>query len=424
MDWISFYWLDEEHLVVLPVTGEGWGQGVSDYTRQMVANLKNSQFWLPPLDGINDNSSLWSAALNRLIISRSAGGLELYDSDGNVTQRYSSDAYREDLSPSGKRLFVMSESSGTWLDLETGQQVTIGDKRRWSVFSWSPDEKRLFDDELCLTDAGAGIITCMDFKLDVFGGEGLSTIYWVAGDKVMLDWPSFFEGTPSPDNPPIVLLIDPNKRAYQDLRMLIGLDRSSSCSFGPSFSPVRDSFWLNCDQRLYLVDLRTFATHTVPAELIFTSWSSDGEFTLFRQRDSKHYREPHQYNVYSTATSEILPVASISILSPTWSISGSQLAFLSEDRHVLGVLDAKTQTTVQVELSQPANAISWHPQGIGLAILADDGSLWWIPDPSANRVEQLTPPLPEVRDVKWSPNGDKLAFVSGVDVYIVTVNLP
>jgi hypothetical protein len=54
-------------------------------------------------------------------------------------------------------------------------------------------------------------------------------------------------------------------------------------------------------------------------------------------------------------------------------------------------------------------------------VLADDGRLWWLADAAADRVEQLTPPLPEVRDVEWSPDGDKLAFVSGPDVYVVTV---
>jgi hypothetical protein len=68
--------------------------------------------------------------------------------------------------------------------------------------------------------------------------------------------------------------------------------------------------------------------------------------------------------------------------------------------------------------------VSWDRQGTAFAILASDGSVWWVPDPAIDRVEQLTPPLPEVRDVKWSPSGTHLAFVSGKDVYVVEVRSP
>jgi hypothetical protein len=55
-------------------------------------------------------------------------------------------------------------------------------------------------------------------------------------------------------------------------------------------------------------------------------------------------------------------------------------------------------------------------------VLSADGSLLWIPDPTAGRVEQLAPPLPAVRDVRWSPTGSQLALVSGTDVYVVSVS--
>lgn len=62
-----------------------------------------------------------------------------------------------------------------------------------------------------------------------------------------------------------------------------------------------------------------------------------------------------------------------------------------------------------------------EPQVNGHAALAADGSLWWIPNPAVDHVEQLTPPLPAVRNVRWSPSGTQLAFVSGTDVYVVRV---
>jgi Tol biopolymer transport system component len=72
-------------------------------------------------------------------------------------------------------------------------------------------------------------------------------------------------------------------------------------------------------------------------------------------------------------------------------------------------------------MQEPRQEIVWSPQGDALAVLAEDGSLWWIPDPAVDRVEQLTPPLPNVRDVRWSPSGDQIAFVSEADIYIVRV---
>ena len=48
-----------------------------------------------------------------------------------------------------------------------------------------------------------------------------------------------------------------------------------------------------------------------------------------------------------------------------------------------------------------------------------DGSLWQIDYPALENVEQLTLPMPAVKDVFWSPDGSYLAFVSDKDIYIV-----
>jgi Tol biopolymer transport system component len=50
-----------------------------------------------------------------------------------------------------------------------------------------------------------------------------------------------------------------------------------------------------------------------------------------------------------------------------------------------------------------------------------DGSLWLVPDPAGDAVEPLTPSLPAVRDLRWSPDGEQLAFVGGADVYVVSI---
>jgi WD40 repeat protein len=414
-------WLDDGHVLLQPVTGESWGRGVSQQVQPAVASLANDRFWLLPTRWSSD--LFWSAVLSELIVIEK-NGFSLYDPDGHVLHNTESDGRYYYLSPSGQRLLAVSQTGDTWYDLKTNQVVNIEAKNNPGSVGWSPDETRLFDEDLCQIDAHVGKITCMNFKLGVFGGEGISTIYWVPGDKVMLDWPSFFEGTPVPDNPGIVLLIDPINRSYQDVRTLAGFDKRTACSFtwNSPFPADRNHVWLLCDQKPYVIDLRTFNKQAVPTDLEFVSWSPDSKFALTQQLDQNCCEKPYRYAMYSLATTEAYSVTSSAILSPTWSTTGSRLAYLAEDRQQLGVLDAATRDVVMHFLPQPVVNIYWHPQNHGLAVQADDNSLWWIADPSVNRIEKLTAPLPEVRDVKWSPSGDKLAFVSGSDVYVVTVS--
>jgi Tol biopolymer transport system component len=118
----------------------------------------------------------------------------------------------------------------------------------------------------------------------------------------------------------------------------------------------------------------------------------------------------------SASPLEAVPLATGVIRSPTWRLDDEQLAFLSETGTTLTVMTVPESQPVTVTLPQPSRSLIWHPEDAGLAVLAEDGSLWWIADPAIDRVEQLTPSLPEVRAVKWSPGGDRLAFVSGPDV--------
>ena len=412
-------WLDNAHLLLEPVTGESWGRGVAQQVQPVVVNLVKDRFWLPPTRWSSD--LYWSAALNELIVIEK-NGFTRYDSDGQVLRTTKSDGRYYYLSPSGQRLLAVSKTGDTWYDLTTNQVVNIEANNNPGSVGWSPDETHLFDENLCLIDADVGKITCMNFKLDVFGGEGISTIYWVTGDKVMLDWPGFYEGTPAPDNPPLVLLIDPLNATYQDVRTLAGFDKSTNCGFTSIFSPDHNNIWLECDQKSYVIDLLTFSKQAVPTDLEFDSWSPDSKFALAQQIDQNCCKKPYRYAMYSLLTTEAYSVTLGVILSPTWSTTGSLLAYLAEDRQQLGVLDAATQDIVQAALPQPVVNIYWQPQNQGIVVQGDDNSLWWIADPAVNRIEQLTAPLPAVRDVKWSPNGDRLAFVSGTDVYVVTVS--
>jgi hypothetical protein len=51
--------------------------------------------------------------------------------------------------------------------------------------------------------------------------------------------------------------------------------------------------------------------------------------------------------------------------------------------------------------------------------VAEDGSLWQADYPKFDNFEQLTPILPNISQVNWSPDGNSISFISGSDIYIV-----
>ncbi|MBM2851103.1 MAG: hypothetical protein HW418_4045, partial [Anaerolineales bacterium] len=97
------------------------------------------------------------------------------------------------------------------------------------------------------------------------------------------------------------------------------------------------------------------------------------------------------------------------------------LAYMTEDGRAVITLEPATRASRLTLLPQSSTSVIWGPHSDQFAVLAGDGSLWWIPNPGADYVEQITLPLPNVRDVRWSPSGTHLAFVSGMDVYVVRV---
>jgi hypothetical protein len=378
-----YRWLNDDHLLIYPVTGEVEGMGVYESVLPFIIDLNGSQAWQPASNGptAGCDHPLWSEPLQLLVAADQAETF-LYTPDGKVFRRYAGGnepGRTTYLSPSGRRVLI----GYTWRDLETEQAVNVGEGWWHTVWepAWSSDESRLFWCCFLYADTRAGQVKSFQLgQLRLVGrggpGPGSSGIgsHWVLSDtRVMVDYDFYGE------NRRAVPLIDPVAETYEDIGTLVpslcwGLPQvdstssTMSCSISPRSQSVR-----------YVIDLRTFTTQTLPL---------------------------------STLTS---------VPTLTLSADGQQQAFLSPDGLTLNIGAMSVQATYPVSLSQPAINIYWPLQGDSLAVLAQDGSLWWLADAAADRVEQLTPPLPEVRDVKWSPDGDKLAFVSGPDVYVVTV---
>ena len=415
-----YRWLDNAHLLLFPLVGERENEmfGAIELTQPVVVNLNSGDVWLPAWDGYQQ--PLWSDALQVLIV-RQEREILLLDADGHVIQRYTDSTPRDlgiaplHLSPSGRRLLA----GFVWRDLETGRTADFSGQCKWTMGNpgWSSDETRLFDCCFGYADANTGeygYFWLGELHQVGRGGGGPLSSRWVLSDtRVMVEW-DFYDG-----DKPAVPLIDPQAQAYVDLCDVAGLPGTSACAIGVFPSVAPDGEHVRVDR--YIVDLRTFVTYTIPSDFGFSGWSPDGQFALLAENwdPATGYAE---YQLLSLADGNLYPVTETPGAAPAWGPLDKHLAFLAEDGDTLVMLDVETWTTHRVLLSQPSVDVFWHPQGDGLAVLAQDGGLWWISDLTTDTTEPLTPPLPGVHDVRWSPDGSHLAFVSGTDVYVVSIS--
>lgn len=418
-----YRWLDCTHLLLFPLVGEQEEEmfGAVELTLPVVVNLNRGAAWLPALDRDSYPKPIWSDALQVLIVAQE-GEILLLNADGHIVQSYTDRNPRDvgftslHLSPSGRRLLA----GFVWRDLETGQTVDFSGQHKWTMGNpgWSSDETRLFDCCFGYADAQAGqygYFELGELRQVGRGGGGPLRSRWVLSDtRVIVEW-DFFED----DECGAIPLIDPLSQTYEDVRVLAGISTDAACG-APRIAPDGSRLFVNCRSESYLVDLYTFVTQTVTSDFWFVNWSPDSQFVLLvRNLDWETQRG--EYWLLPATGGDLSPVAAAPVVAPAWNPQGRSLAFLAEDARTLTVLDAETWMTRQVPLPGSATGIFWRPQGDGLAVQAADGSLWWIRDPAVDHAKQLTPPLPMVRDVRWSPDGDHLAFVSATDLYVVDV---
>jgi Tol biopolymer transport system component len=85
-------------------------------------------------------------------------------------------------------------------------------------------------------------------------------------------------------------------------------------------------------------------------------------------------------------------------------------------------MDVRTLSVQKLSLPAAFREPVWSSEGNRIALVAEDGSLWQVDYPTLENLEQLTPTLPDVHAVNWSPDGDSIAFISGSDIYVVETN--
>ena len=421
----AYQWLDDTHLLLFPLVGEVEGMGIARQTLPVVIKFDDGELWLPMARQLAHVCDLpiWSDAMQILITPSDAATL-LSDSDGTVQRRYPPGRPLA-LSPSGQRLLI----GYTWFNLQTRQTIDFGEhERAIRNPSWSSDETRLFD--CCFGYADTRHPDQYNFfQIDNLGPAGQIAgpdfiglrSQWVLSDTRVVVGYDFLDD----DGNLVIPLIDPLSQTYRDVVALAGINIDGRCFALSSVSTGNHLFagcWpaLTLKSYQHLIDLRTFATFTLPDGFEFHSWSPDGRFALLRENWDQESGLA-DYQPFSLTGWSFYPIAETAVRSPTWSRHGEHLAFLSDDKHTLIVRGVEGWTTSRIPLPQPSTQISWHPQDDGLVILAEDGSLWLITDLAGDTIEPLTPSLPDVRDLRWSPDGEHLAFVSGPDVYIVSI---
>jgi WD40 repeat protein len=338
------------------------------------------------------------------------------------------------LSPSGLRLLT----GAIWRDLATGQVVDFGARHEFDPYdtplpnpAWSSDETRLFS--CCFQYADVGTGEYVEFSLTPVdlpgrdgpgpGSPGLSS-WWVLGDTRALTGIDLYDYS-TVTLYPIIPVIDPLTRAYSDLGAITSLRTNPICPFiDISVAPDRAHVVIRCEQ-MQVIDLRTLTAQPIITGHDFVSWSPDGQYALFTKGQGMRWHEPvrnGEFALWPLIEGDAYLITDRVIRTPVWNPHGKWLAYFSDDGKTLITLEAATRASRVVLLPQPFVSAVWSLQGDMLAVIAEDGSVW-AASPALGQAQQLTPPLPNVRDVRWSPSGNQLAFVSGADVYVVSVTV-
>jgi hypothetical protein len=471
-----YAWLDEDHVLLYPLLGEyDTGMGIGQPTIPVVAGLDNGQIWLPtenPTDGCD--TPVWSNSLRRLVAVH-GNQVVIYDPNGNPIKRHGyqgADRYLY-LSPSGKRLLA----GPTWIDLAGGDSVTFKMSSKYYVGgepAWQSDEHRLFISGYA--DARTGTYIAFPWNelhtpgIDLPAGANYSVpTKWVLNDTRVLDEARYEKRQANSSiSVSSIPLINPPARSYVDLMDRIPVDRQLTCK--PTLSPnnqwVAVGCWATLEDTLpitrsvHLVNLQTQTTVTVSNEYYFMGWSPDGKSVLLV--DSLLETTSRHYALYSLTGSILYPISNTAMLSNAWLQNGKEFAYLHEDNKTLTVVRTTDQSVTDVplpehtlqlipspkqnavamlatggsklmvfvatthsvltfDLPRSCSAVIWRPQGDSLALQAIDGNLLWLPDMSGRHVEQLTPSMPDVRDIHWSPSGLRLAYVGANDLHVISV---
>jgi WD40 repeat protein len=214
-------------------------------------------------------------------------------------------------------------------------------------------------------------------------------------------------------------LIDPVIEVHQDVVELAGI--GESCPDGiPSISPDGRHIWVGCSEGSYLIYLEDHISLPFEDVINVISWSPTGRFALLAS-EWDLFNKQGTAALFDILYGTRLPFSEQRISKPTWNPGEDILAYYSEDNSSIEIIELPSRREYSSRLNYPIKEIAWHPVNNRLALLLEDGSLWVNYHISSDNMVQLTPSLTDARDLSWSQLGEYLAFVSGMDLYVVKV---
>jgi WD40 repeat protein len=431
----SYQWLDVDHILMRPVIGDVANAPIPfTNTYPAVINLFSGEVWVPVNGKYTDYyvSPYWAESLGVLVSSRE-DKIFIYDSDGNVISTFTGEL--DGISPSGTKILFAKDR---WMDLASGRQVDFGWDQYPEKYSlelrgpilWSVNENQVTRCCYVYGNAETGErygVSGDEIPLDgepTRGGLNATRGYWI-GDQYVLIEQAWADMAPF-DSIGFTPIFDPAHRTFRNLIDFFKVPSEYNERYlNISVSPNLDYLWLTRPTfpAGYLVNLKTRTSQ----EHEYVSWSPHGKYMLVDSRvltiSNNELRDlPQQSGLFQRhyVSGASHPTAEITVSVLVDEHKNQKLYFFDMDTLTDQIMDLPAEFH---ELEGQATKIIWSPNGDGLALVTVDGSLWLLDYPQLENLEQLTSPMPEVRDVQWSPDGTNLSFVSGADIYVVSASL-
>jgi hypothetical protein len=410
-------WLDRNHLLLFPRTGQIDNFGTYTFTTPIVINHQTGEIWFPSVPRDLSKRTcptyhfVWSEKLGIMVMAEN-DKVGAYAPNGDFLKSFGK--FPEQLglilSPSETKIVF-----GTvWIDLQTGQVVKIRSQEQIGFSAWSSDETQLFGCCYYYGNANTGKGYKFEFQdgLRLTGRGGplpAIDITWVGDDTfALINYD--FRARGFVDIP----FIDPVARTYKDIHELTDIPSENYCGGRFLISPDKQHLWTNCEGQGYLTTLASFETEPY-GDLWLTSWSKDSQFALVGKYNSE------EQQILSVSRKNLIPLSPQPILiTLAWHPIEGVLAYLAKGGTALITIDVESGSSQETKLPSTFRDLDWSPMGEYISLLALDNSLWKINYPKVENLEQLTPSLHSYTDfVSWSPDSAYLSFVSGSDIYIV-----